>query len=697
MTTTQSRFRQAFVTLVALTVVLSGFGLGYGPVGTATAQSVSVSNSPSTTTAAPGENVTITTTFTATDVNGPGVEAQLPTGWIGEISDSDGGFPNVESGGNVLQVVWLSSGTYEVTYEVQVPEDASDGDYTVTTEGSGIDPGDPSTPDDDVRITDQTTTTITVETTPDNQDPSASFTYSPTDPTAGESVSFDASGSSDTDGSIASYDWDFGDGSTGSGATPSHTYDSAGSYTVELTVTDDDGATATAQQTVTVSETTPDNQDPSASFTYSPSSPTTDDSVSFDASASNDPDGSIASYDWDFGDGSTGSGATPSHTYSSSGTYTVELTVTDDDGATATTQQTVTVSEPTTPTDMETSVSMEPASGQTFAGGTTTFDLVVDDANGGVGAYSATISVDDSSVAQITDVDLKGSPAGQTTNVNLAADGSSVSIDAALMDTADTGSVSVATITVQGGAAGTTNLTPSVDALGNEQGTSYTVTDTSGALLDVTTKSTSVSLAPSSDEVTVDETTTFDLVVDNANGGVGAYTATISLDDSSVAQITDVELLGNPAEQTSQVDIAADGSSVTIDAALMNTADTGSVAVATITVEGENAGSTDLSTSVAALGDEDGNNYAVTGTTGASLEVTEVVVGNFADPVNDLDSDSKYEDINGDGNFNIVDVQALFANLDDEAIQNNPDKFDFNNDGTVNIVDVQALFFQLTG
>ncbi|WP_305881856.1 PKD domain-containing protein [Haloplanus halophilus] len=474
-----------------------------------------------------------------------------------------------------------------------------------------------------------------------------------------------------------------------------------GTVTADLSAinpNDDSFVTASASSTVTV-DAGPSNQAPSASFTYSPADPETDESVSFDASASTDPDGSIASYDWDFGDGATATGASPSHTYTSSGTYTVELTVTDDDGATATAQETVTVSDDQTQPspDMETTVSMEPSSSQTFVGGTTAYDLVIDDANGGVGAYSATVSVDDAAVGGITDVELQGSPAGQTTNVDIAGDGSSVAIDAALMDTDDTGSVTVATITLQGSAAGSTDLSPSISAIGNEQGTSYTVAGTSGAMLSVTEKSTSVSLSPTSSEIATDDSTEYALVVDDANGGVGAYTATVSLDDASVGQITDVELLGNPAEQTSQVDIATDGSSVSIDAALMNTADSGSVTVATITVEGVNAGSTDLDTSVTALGDEDGNNYAVTGTNGASLTVTEVVVGDFANPVTNADADEQYEDINGDGNFNIVDVQALFANLDDDAIQNNPDKFDFNGDGTVNIVDVQALFFELTG
>lgn len=67
-------------------------------------------------------------------------------------------------------------------------------------------------------------------------------------------------------------------------------------------------------------------------------------------------------------------------------------------------------------------------------------------------------------------------------------------------------------------------------------------------------------------------------------------------------------------------------------------------------------------------------------------------IGEFQEQPTDSDGDGRYEDINGDGDSDIVDVQALFTNSDDETIQNNPTAFDFNGDGSVNVVDVQKLF-----
>ncbi|MGB0514955.1 MAG: PKD domain-containing protein, partial [Wenzhouxiangellaceae bacterium] len=97
---------------------------------------------------------------------------------------------------------------------------------------------------------------------PVNNPPTASFAFNCTD----LSCSFDGSGSSDSDGTITSYAWDFGDGTTASGVTASHTYAAEGSFNVTLTVTDDAGASGSDTQTVTVSDGI--NNPPVATFTF---------------------------------------------------------------------------------------------------------------------------------------------------------------------------------------------------------------------------------------------------------------------------------------------------------------------------------------------------------------------------------------------------------------------------------------------
>src|SRR6266702_3730637 len=232
----------------------------------------------------------------------------------------------------------------------------------------------------------------------------------------GSLVSFDGSHSSDPDGNPLTYSWDFGDGSSGSGPTPSHTYADNGTYAVKLTVSDgslsaeattsavisnvapavsaladatlhlgetyaadgsftdpgadtwtamvnygdgsgdqalaltgmtfhlshaypagqagpftvrvtvrdDDGGAGTAEATVTVevNRAPVANAGPAASGAEGSA-------VAFDGSHSSDPDGNPLTYSWDFGDGSSGSGPTPSHTYADNGTYAVKLTVSD--------------------------------------------------------------------------------------------------------------------------------------------------------------------------------------------------------------------------------------------------------------------------------------------------------------------------------------------------------------------------------
>jgi PKD repeat protein len=156
-----------------------------------------------------------------------------------------------------------------------------------------------------------------------NQPPTALFTSS----VSNLSASFDATTSSDPDGSIASYAWDFGDGQTGTGVTTTHNYANPGPYTVTLTVTDNQAGTSTVSHSVTA---VAPNVPPTAAFTTT----LTNLSGAFNGATSSDSDGTIASYAWDFGDGQTGTGVSPTHSYASAGSYDVTLTVTDDRGGT---------------------------------------------------------------------------------------------------------------------------------------------------------------------------------------------------------------------------------------------------------------------------------------------------------------------------------------------------------------------------
>ena len=180
----------------------------------------------------------------------------------------------------------------------------------------------------------------------------------------GLTASVDGTISSDANGPIAAYAWAFGDGGAGTGVTAQHTYAAGGTYTVRLTVTDNTGNTATVVRSVAVVA-PPANVAPTAAFT-----PTaTNLAVSFNGSGSSDPDGTIAKYAWDFGDGGTGTGATASHTYAGAGSYTATLKVTDDDGATGTISRVVTVQAPPSNT-----VVAADAFGRTVTGGFGTAD-----------------------------------------------------------------------------------------------------------------------------------------------------------------------------------------------------------------------------------------------------------------------------------------------------------------------------------
>ena len=163
--------------------------------------------------------------------------------------------------------------------------------------------------------------------------------------TAPATITASTTGSTDPDGSIVSSTINFGDGSAAvSGPSASHTYSTAGTFTITATVTDNLGATASKSATIVVSSSA--NQPPIAQISATPGAAYAPATISATAAGSSDPDGTIASSVISFGDGTSASGLTAAHKFSAAGVYTVTAKVTDNLGASSSASTSVTVKAP---------------------------------------------------------------------------------------------------------------------------------------------------------------------------------------------------------------------------------------------------------------------------------------------------------------------------------------------------------------
>jgi PKD repeat protein len=194
------------------------------------------------------------------------------------------------------------------------------------------------TPDDSGDFRGEVTRTVDLRLIPPgvilpvNPNLQADFTFSPAAPLVMTVVNFDATPS--TNGgtqcrTLCTYAWSFGDGTTAAGQQTTHQFRTAGNFAVSLTVTDGRGASTTTVKSVTVGPGAP----PTAAFTTSPSTPSENQDIFFNASESTAATGrTLTKYEWSFGDGDTGSGMVTAHRYSAPGNYSVQLAVTDDAG-----------------------------------------------------------------------------------------------------------------------------------------------------------------------------------------------------------------------------------------------------------------------------------------------------------------------------------------------------------------------------
>ena len=241
------------------------------------------------------------------------------------------------------EVTFTSEATDPEDHELIYEWDLGDGTFEVLGETVTITYDDPGNVTIRHRVTDEFGQLDVIQKNIRvNAPPEATFTYEPENPNEGDEITFDASDSNDPDGEIDEYQWNFGDETIETTSNPiiEYSYGPAGEgnhgeFEVTLTVTDDDDATDEVSETINV------NAVPIAKeFSVDPILPNEGDEITFDASDSNDPDGEIDEYQWNFGDETSETTSNPiiEYSYGPAGednfdTFEVSLRVTDNAGA----------------------------------------------------------------------------------------------------------------------------------------------------------------------------------------------------------------------------------------------------------------------------------------------------------------------------------------------------------------------------
>ncbi|EMA57008.1 peptidase S8/S53 subtilisin kexin sedolisin [Halorubrum kocurii JCM 14978] len=201
--------------------------------------------------------------------------------------------------------------------------------------------------------------------------------------------------------------------------------------------------------------------------------------------------------------------------------------------------------------------------------------------------------------------------------------------------------------------------------------------------------------SPARSKLNQTETTNVTVTVNNTRG-IANYTLSVTTENASRIPIENVTTVSTPANTNTTISTNQSSATTTVTNASIGANDT--VKLGTITVRGNQSGSSNLTVTVSNISTTAGYQYQPKSLTNKqTISISDQlpdITGNGLSPT-DPDGDGTFEDINGDGRASISDVQALFSARSHDAVRKNPSAFDFNGDGAVSISDVQRLFVLL--
>lgn len=562
----------------------------------------------------------------------------------------------------------------------------------------------------------------------------------PSTPVVDEPVTIAARNASDPDGSINAYEWDFDgdqDFADGTGPSVNTTFTTTGSRPISLRITDNDGATRNITRTIDVQ---PANVAPTPNISIVSGDQIVNEPLTLTAAESTDTDGTIVEYNWDLDDDAVfddATGQSANVTFDTVGKRAVSVRIEDDDGATAKTTKTFDIARQTIPLNLTANTT------RVSVGSTVRFKTSRSDTSKRVNATVTAGSATPVTTGADGEVSLSFDTPGETRvraskpdtedtsfqndSVTIVVEGPEpraafsfqpLTPEAGETIAFDASNSSVLNGTIvryswdldgdgQFGDQTGAQVTSTFNSSGNTT-VSLLVEDDSGKIdttetdLQIRAPGTGIELRPAEAEVAVNESRQFDIVATDLNDGVGAFIINVSVDAQSTAEIADATQNISSSGGLSDIQISTDNSVATFDVATLGRPGfnaTDEFVIGTVRMTGQSVGSSDINISVTQIGDKTGSEYALRFVKGANLSVTPQgppTVGSFDSRPKDPDNDGTYENVNGDGFTNVLDVVALFSARDGSVVSNNTAAFDFNDDGRANVLDVVALFQEVT-